>query len=385
MNGKIKKVVIAPDSFKECLTALEAAEAIKEGLKTVWPNAEYVTVPMADGGEGTVQSLIDATHGKLIKKQVTGPTGKPVQGFFGLLGDAETAVIEMAAAAGLDYVPAPERNPLRATTFGVGELISAALDLGVKRIILGLGGSATNDGGCGMAQALGAGLFDKTGRPINQGGAALNELESINMSGFDKRLSEVEVKIATDVTNPLTGNQGASAVFGPQKGASRADVTLLDHALKHFADVVKRDLGRDIDQVPGAGAAGGLGAGALCFLNGTIHPGIDLVIQATNLEEKLRDAALVITGEGRIDSQTIYGKTPVGVARSAKKFGIPVIGLAGSLSSDCAVVHQHGIDALFSIVPGAVSLGEALRTARFNLKLTAENVARVWEMAQPSD
>lgn len=378
------KIVIAPDSFKESLTALEAAKAIHEGLVRVWPDAEYALVPMADGGEGTVQSLVDATGGRVINKRVTGPAGNPVNGFFGLLGGGDTAVIEMAAAAGIDYVPRDQRNPLAATTFGVGELIRAAMDLGVRRIILGLGGSATNDGGCGMAKALGARLLDRDGHSIGRGGAALTDLVSIDLSELDSRIAGIRFDIATDVTHPLTGSRGAAAIFGPQKGASPDDVRLLDRALGHFAQIVARDLGTDIDQVPGAGAAGGLGAGALCFLGGTIRPGIETVIHAAKLEEKMQGAAMVVTGEGKIDGQTVFGKTPIGVARCAKQFAIPVIGLAGTIADDSRSVYDHGIDALFSIVPGAVTLDDALAHAGANLARTAENIARIWSIAHLS-
>ncbi|WP_100489556.1 glycerate kinase [Sporolactobacillus pectinivorans] len=376
------KIVIAPDSFKESLSALEAAEAIQKGLEKVWPEAEFVLVPMADGGEGTVQSLIDATRGTRINQEVCGPLGQRVSGFFGLLGNGKTAVIEMAAAAGLEYVPPEKRNPMKATTYGVGELIRAALDRGARHILLGLGGSATNDGGCGMAQALGARLLDKHGHAIGRGGAALRDLETIDMTDYDPRIAETTFEIATDVTNPLTGKRGASTVFGPQKGASPEDVALLDRGLKHYAEIVKRDLNRLIDDVPGAGAAGGLGAGALCFLQGTLLPGINLVIKETKLEEKMHHASLVITGEGKIDGQTIYGKAPVGVARAAKNQHIPVIAFAGSLAEGCGAVYDHGIDAFFSIVSGAIPLKEALRSARENLIRTGENVARVWTLAE---
>lgn len=382
MGTEIMKIVIAPDSFKESLSALEAAKAIKEGLERVWPHAKYELVPMADGGEGTVQSLVDATGGIRENQEVCGPLGKPVPGFFGLLGDGKTAVIEMAAAAGLEYLKPAERDPLKATTYGVGELIRAALDQGARHILLGLGGSATNDGGCGMAQALGARLLDKKGHSIVRGGAALAQLATIDVSELDPRIAETTFDIATDVTNPLTGNLGASAVFGPQKGASPEDVRLLDLAMKHYAEIAARDLKTSIDGVPGGGAAGGLGAGALCFLGGSILPGIDLVIKEAKLEDKMQDASLVITGEGKIDGQTIYGKTPIGVAKAAKKQGIPIIALAGSLAEGCGAVYDHGIDALFSIVPGAVTLDMALRTARENLTRTSENVARVWSIVK---
>lgn len=375
------KIVIAPDSFKESMTALEAAEAVKTGLSRVWPDAEYVLVPMADGGEGTVQSLIDATDGRRISVDVTGPLGKPVPGFFGLLGDGETAVIEMAAAAGLEYLSPSERRPLETTTYGVGQLILAALDQGARHILLGLGGSATNDGGAGMAQALGAQLLDASGKQLVPGGAALRELTSIDMKRFDPRVAATRFEIASDVTNPLTGDDGASAVFGPQKGASPEDVRRLDQALDHYAAVIEKDLHQSVKNVPGAGAAGGLGAGALCFLKGVILPGIDLVIRQTQLEKKLAGAALVITGEGRVDGQTVFGKTPVGVAKAAKKTGIPVVVLAGSIGDGYDAVFRHGIDAVFPIVPGAASLEEALHSGAVNLARTAENAARLWTLA----
>jgi glycerate kinase len=391
-SGKIKKstipgdvsamkIVIAPDSFKESMTALEAAEAVKSGLSRVWPDADYLLVPMADGGEGTVQSLIDATNGRRIDIEVTGPAGKPVPSFFGLLGDGKTAVIEMAAAAGLEYLTPSERRPLKTTTYGVGQLILAALDRGARHILLGLGGSATNDGGAGMAEALGARLLDASGKPVGPGGAALNRLASINMTHFDSRIAGTRFEIASDVTNPLTGTNGASAIFGPQKGASPEDVRLLDQALAHYAAVINKDLHLSVRDVPGSGAAGGLGAGALCFLKGVIRPGIDLVIRQTQLDKKMSGAALVITGEGRIDGQTIFGKTPIGVARTAKKSRIPVIALAGSIGKGYEAVFQHGIDTVFPIVPGVTSLDEALHSGAANLTRTAENVARLWNLA----
>lgn len=382
MESNGMKVVIAPDSFKESLSAREAAEAIQAGLEKVWPNGHFVKVPMADGGEGTVKALVDATGGQVIEKEVTGPLGRPVRAFYGMLGDGETAVIEMAAAAGLHLVPPSERRPTAATTYGVGELIRAALDRGARHLIIGLGGSATIDGGSGMVRALGARLSAKDGRTIEAGGAALEKLEAIDLSGLDRRIADVTVDLATDVTNPLTGEKGAATVFGPQKGADPKDIRKLDRALHHYADVVRRALGKEIDRVPGAGAAGGLGAGAIGFLDGRVRTGVELVIETVGLREKLTGAALVITGEGRIDGQTIYGKTPIGVARCAKQAGIPVIALAGSLSRDVRIVYDHGIDALFSIVPGAVSLDTSKKNARPFLERAAENIARLWSIAE---
>ncbi|MGP6148101.1 glycerate kinase [Priestia flexa] len=374
------KIVIAPDSFKESLSALEVAEAVEKGFKQVLPQANYVKVPMADGGEGTVQSLVDATDGEIISKTVTGPLGEPVEAFFGILGTKRTAVIEMAAASGLHLVPPAKRNPLMTTTKGTGELISAALDYGVNHIIIGIGGSATNDGGAGMAKALGAQLLDAEGNEILDGGGALENLAFINLSTLDSRLQHVKIEVACDVDNPLTGERGASAIFGPQKGATPEMVALLDRNLRHYAAVLERDLGQKIDDVPGAGAAGGLGAGLLAFLQAELKRGVDIVIEATNLLEAVRDADVVITGEGKIDGQTIYGKTPIGVAKTAKKHGIPVIGIAGNIGADSHVVYEHGIDALFSIVPGVTTLENAFANASDYVEKTAMNVAAVWKM-----
>ncbi|MDN4525548.1 glycerate kinase [Fictibacillus fluitans] len=369
------KIVIAPDSFKESLSALEAAHAIEKGLKGIFPDAEYIKLPMADGGEGTVQSLVDATNGSIVECEVTGPLGEPVQAFFGMMGDKKTAVIEMAAASGLHLVPQGSRNPLITTTKGTGELILAALDYGAEDIIVGIGGSATNDGGAGMIQALGGSLMDPSGNEIEPGGGSLAQLASIDLSGLDPRLQAVRIQVACDVDNPLTGPRGASVVFGPQKGATPGMVEELDRSLSHFADIAEKTLGMSLRNKEGAGAAGGLGASLMGVLNAELKRGIEIVLQAVNFEDVVKDADLVITGEGRIDSQTICGKTPVGVAKAAKKYGVPVIALAGSLSDDSSVVYEHGIDALFSIVPGVTSLSEAFEQAGQNMERTARNIA----------
>ncbi|MBY0200546.1 glycerate kinase [Priestia megaterium] len=371
------KIVIAPDSFKESLTALHVCEALEKGIKTHFPNAEISKVPMADGGEGTVQSLVDATGGQIIQAKVTGPLGKEVEAFYGILGDGKTAVIEMAAASGLHQVPMDERNPLITTTRGTGELILKALDQNVKHIIIGIGGSATNDGGAGMAKALGAKLINTNGAEIKEGGGSLNQLAAIDLTNFDSRLAEVKVEVACDVDNPLTGATGASAVFGPQKGATPDMVKQLDRNLAHYAAVIEKEMDIHIQNVPGAGAAGGLGGGLLAFLSAELKPGVDIVIEATQLESYIKNADLVITGEGRIDGQTIYGKTPIGVAKTAKKHSVPVIAIAGSIGAGSEAVYEHGISALFSVVPGAVTLPEALEKAGENIERTAKNVASV--------
>ena len=371
------KIVIAPDSYKESLSALEVAQAVEAGFRQVFPDADYVLVPVADGGEGTVDAMVAATGGRTETVTVSGPLGEPVEALYGLTGDGDTAVIEMAAASGLALVPPDRRNPLLTSSRGTGELIRAALDAGARRFILGIGGSATNDGGAGMVQALGARLLDLEGRELDGSGGDLARLERIDVSALDPRLAECRIEVACDVDNPLTGARGASAVFGPQKGATPEMVQALDANLARLARIVGRDLGVAVDTVPGAGAAGGMGAAMLAFFGATLKPGIEIVTAAVDLDDHVRDADLVITGEGRIDFQTVHGKTPIGVARVAKRHGKPVIGIAGSLGAEVGVVHAHGIDAVFSVLSKPCTLDEALRDAAANVELTARNVAAV--------
>lgn len=369
------KILIAPDSYKESLSAQAVADAIEAGMREVLPDAEFVKIPVADGGEGTVDSLVAWSGGGKRVVEVRGPLGEPVQAFYGLSGDGHTAIIEMAAASGLALVPREQRDPRYTGSHGTGELIRAALDAGARNFIVGIGGSATNDGGAGMLQALGAGLLDASGTQLRAGGAALARLARIDTSSLDPRLRECRIEVACDVDNPLTGPRGASATFGPQKGATPAMVIELDAALTHFAACIARDLGVQVDTVPGAGAAGGMGAGMLAFFNARLRPGVDIVMEAVGLDAQMQDADLVITGEGRIDSQTIHGKTPIGVARIAKRHGKPVIGIAGCLSSDVGVVHAHGLDAVFSVLHRACSVEEAIAEAEANLRLSARNIA----------
>ena len=371
------KIVIAPDSFKESLTALEVANAIETGFKRIFPNAEYVKLPMADGGEGTVQSLVDATQGRLIEAEVTAPLGNQVKSFFGLSGDGKTAIIEMAAASGLHLVPMDKRNPCQTTSFGTGELIKQALDLGVQHIILGIGGSATNDGGAGMLQALGLRLLDKNGQSIDFGGAALSNLAEIQMADLAPRLQHVQIEVACDVNNPLCGERGASAIFGPQKGATPEMVKELDAALAHFAEIADRDCGKQIKEQSGAGAAGGMGGGLLLLPNVQLKAGVQIVLDNLKFAEQVKDADLVITGEGRMDAQSILGKTPIGVARTAKQFNRPVIAIAGCLREDYEVVYEHGIDAVFPIIRNLGDLPTILKQGEQNLISTAQNVARL--------
>ena len=367
------KIVIAPDSFKESLTALQVADAIEAGMREIWPDAAYVKVPVADGGEGTVQAMIDATGGRRVDVRVTGPLGRIVDAFYGEAGGL--AVIEMAAASGLEGVPPDLRDPRTATSRGTGELILAALDAGARRFVLGVGGSATNDGGAGMLQALGVRLLDAAGKDIGAGGAELARLDRIDVSGLDARVRDAAFRIACDVDNPLTGPRGASAVFGPQKGATPAMVAQLDAALAHYADVIRRDLGQDIAQRPGAGAGGGIAAAMVVFLQGQLRPGVEIVMEAVGLEAAVRDADLVVTGEGRIDGQTVHGKTPMGVAQVARRHGKPVVAIGGSLAVDADAVHAHGIDVVVAAVARPCSVAEALAAGADNLRRAARNLA----------
>ncbi len=376
------KIIIAPDSFKESLTALEVAEAIETGFKRIFPHAEYVKVPMADGGEGTVQSLVDATQGELIQTEVTAPLGNKVMATWGLSGDKQTAIIEMAAASGLHLVPLNQRNPLLTTSFGTGELIRAALDFGVNKIILGIGGSATNDGGVGMLQALGIRCLDHQGQEIGFGGKKLANIQQIDLSALDPRLQQVEIEVACDVTNPLCGDNGASAIFGPQKGANAEMVKQLDQALAHFAQQVKAQLDLNIRDQAGAGAAGGMGGGVLLLPKVRLKSGVNIVLDTVQLSDKLQDADLVITGEGRMDGQTAQGKTPVGVALAAKTANKPVIAIVGCLREDYEVVYDKGIDAVFPIIRQLDNLENTLKNGRENLISCAQNVARLYQLAQ---
>lgn len=371
------KIVIAPDSFKESLTALAVANEIEAGFREFFPDAQYVKLPVADGGEGTVQAMIDASGGGRVELQVSGPLGEPVAAFYGLMGDGATAVIEMAAASGLELVPTAQRDPLRTSSYGTGQLIRDALDAGARRFVLGVGGSATNDGGAGMVQALGGRLLNAAGRDLPPGGGALDGLQQIDLSGLDARIKDCVFDIACDVSNPLVGPQGASHIFGPQKGATPAMVEQLDANLRHYADVIARELGRQVADVPGAGAGGGIGAAMLVFLGGSLRPGSEIVTAAVGLDAAVADADLVITGEGRIDSQSIHGKTPIGVARVAQRHGKPVIAIAGCLAPGAAVVHQHGIDAVFGAVSRPCTVEQALAEAAQNVRSAARNIAAV--------
>ena len=357
------KIVIAPQAFKGSLSALNVATAVQKGVRRIFPDAQILTCPVADGGDGTLETLVESSGGKIMETNVADPTGKPIVAQWGAMGDGNTAVIEMARTSGLALLTLEERDPLNATTYGLGEIIVSALNKGFRKFIVGIGGSATNDAGAGMAQALGIKLMDREGRNLVFGGAALQNLSVIDTSSIDQRVLESNFQIACDVNNPLPGPEGASAVYGPQKGATEENVRQLDSALGVFAEVAKRDLGKDISNLEGAGAAGGLGAGMIAFVEGHLRAGVDIVLDTVNLAEKLESADLVITGEGSIDFQTVYNKAPIGVARMAKARGIPTIGISGMLGKNYQIVHNHGIDAALSIANGPISLEESLQNA----------------------
>ena len=373
------KIILAPDSFKGSLTSMEVAEAMEAGIERVLPGADCIKIPMADGGEGTVQSLLDAVGGELIGCEVTGPAGQSVTAGYGMLADNGTAVIEMAAASGLTLVGGDTMNPLKTTSFGTGELIRHALDRGAQKIILGIGGSATNDAGVGLAQALGVVFRTGDGSVIRENGAGgmLYKIESVDLDDRRPELDQARILVACDVDNPLTGKNGAAAVFAPQKGADADMVKLLDDNLKHLAGVIKRELGVDVDAMPGAGAAGGLGAGLHVFAGAELDSGIEIISGATSIETHLRSADLVFTGEGRVDFQTAFGKTPAGIARLAGEYGVPVITIGGGLADDAVEVFKHGINGLEAAIARDMPLDEALANSREYIANAAERVIRL--------
>jgi glycerate kinase len=373
------RIVVAPDSFKGSLSAVGVAEAMERGIRTVFPGAEVLKVPIADGGEGTVDALVIATRGRIEHRTVRGPLGEPIRARWGVLGDGETAVIEMAAASGLPLVPTQRRDPRITTTFGTGELMKAALDAGLAKLIIGIGGSATNDGGAGMARALGVRFLDGAGHDLPEGGAALARLARIDLSGLDRRVARADILVACDVDNPLTGQHGASAVYGPQKGASPEMVQELDGALESYAVVAKAATGRDVASAPGAGAAGGLGAGLLFFTPARLRSGVGIVLDAARFSAMMQGADLVVTGEGRTDIQTAMGKAPLGVARVAQQYGVPVLCIAGALGEGADDVLAKGIEALASVVPRAMALEECMARGS---ELVEEGTARACRLVR---
>ncbi|WP_235040302.1 glycerate kinase [Vreelandella profundi] len=375
-------ILLCPDSFKDALSAQAAAEAMARGVKRAVPDAHVQTCPLADGGEGSLDALIDATGAERRQLSVQDALGRPRQATWGWLSDQRTAFIELAEASGLQHLTAEERNALTTSTFGVGELLLAALDQGAEKALLLLGGSATNDGGAGMLQALGAQFLDQQGKPLPSGGAALSQLNSLELEGLDHRLASLTLEAAVDVDNPLLGKRGASAVFGPQKGASPQQVEQLDQALSHFADISAQTLGCDHRALPGAGAAGGMGFAAKAFLNATLKPGIEMIMQQAGMAKLLAHADLVITGEGRLDGQSLAGKTPIGVSRAAQRANKPVIVLAGSLGDGWEACLDEGVTAAFALADGPMTLKDALpRTAEL-LEARCESLLRLWAASQ---
>ncbi len=380
------KIVVAPDSFKGSLTAAEAARAMEAGIRRVCPDADVTLIPMADGGEGFVEAVLLATGGRIETARVLNPVGEHLEARYGICEDDTTAVIEMAAASGLTLLSPEQRNPLITTSYGTGELICRVLDAGCRKILVGIGGSATTDGGAGMAQALGARFFGSGNKAIEEplAGGRLNEIERIEMANLDLRIAQCEIVVACDVDNPLLGPRGAARIYGPQKGATPAQVEMLEKNLSHFAQLIKRDVGRDVGRdvsdIPGAGAAGGLGAGLMAFCGATLRSGVELIMEIVQLEKRLQGADLVLTGEGRSDAQTISGKAPWGVAQAAKQAGIPVALLTGEIGEGAEQLYQHGIDVLFPIVIGPMTQHEAMAQAGELLTAATERLFRILRM-----
>ncbi len=370
------RVLICPDSFKECMPAMQIAEHLAKGVIRALPEAEIKILPLADGGEGTVNALVDATGGHLEKVKVLDPLLRIIDSYYGILDDGRTAVIEMAAASGLELLDPYERNPMKTSTYGTGELIKHALDKGCRKIIIGLGGSATNDGGMGAAMALGVKFYDESGNELEQGGGFLHNLKKIDVSGIDKRLNECKILLACDVTSTLTGPEGASFLFAPQKGAGADQVKQLDINLQHYASVIKKQSGKDVEFIKGSGAAGGLAAGLIAFTSAEMKQGFDVVKEIVDLEKWVDWADWIISGEGKIDSQTQYGKTLSGVAKTAKKHNKPLIAVAGALEDGYEVLYQHGVKSIFSIIEKPMELNEAIKKAGILLENTAERIFR---------
>tara|TARA_B100001750_G_scaffold241513_1_gene253052 strand:- start:697 stop:1830 length:1134 start_codon:yes stop_codon:yes gene_type:complete len=375
------KILIAPQSYKGSISAIKVAEAIKEGALNIFPSIESLIIPVADGGDGTLETLVESTSGIIHNSNATGPLGNSIPIIWGTLGDSKTAIIEMARISGLALVPQNKRNPYYTTSYGLGEIIKEALDLGYRKFIIGIGGSATNDGGAGMAQALGAKLTDANKKSIDFGGLALNEITKIDISGIDPRINESEILVACDVNNPLCGPNGASFVYGPQKGASPKMVKTLDDALYHFGSQLISDTGINIMEIEGSGAAGGIGGGMVGFLNAKLKPGVEIVLDTLDFDKSLKNVDLVITGEGQIDFQTVFSKAPIGVAKHAKKYNIPVIAICGSLGENYQDVHSHGIDAVIPIIPKPMDLKKASDNAYELIKNTSEQIFRILKIS----
>ena len=369
------KFVLAPDSFKESMTAEEVCSSMEKGIKKVFIDAQCIHMPMADGGEGTLDTLINATNGKTIKEYVTGPLGERLESRFGILGSGDTAVIEMAEACGLQLVDTVQRNPLITTSYGVGELIVKALDFGVKNIIVGIGGTITNDAGIGMLQAMGMSFLDINGKEISYGGGEIGRIVKIDNSNFDKRILDVNLEVACDVKNILTGPNGASYIFGPQKGATESMVKILDNNLKHYSNIVRSIFNIDLESIEGGGAGGGAASALLGFCNGSFKSGIDIVMNYSKLDEKIKESDYVFTGEGSIDFQTKEGKTMTGIINIAKKYNVPVIALGGKVNFDVKEFYNYSKLSMFSILSEVTSIEEALKGGKYNVEKTCENIS----------
>ena len=371
------RIVIAPDSFKECLSATQVAFAISEGIRKTVPEAEIICIPIADGGEGTVEALVTATDGKIIQVASVDALNRQIQSFYGILGDGKTAIIEMAAASGIELIAPEERNPMITSTYGTGLIIKAAMESGFTEIILGIGGSATNDGGAGMAQALGFGLLDKSNNPIGLGGGSLGELHRIDFSNVNPLLRKVKITVACDVQNPLLGPSGATHIYGPQKGATPEMVEILEKNMAHYAKVLYQEFGIDNSNIPGSGAAGGLGAGLMAFCKAEMLAGFNLISKLTNMEEYIQNASLIFTAEGKIDSQTAFGKTISGVAQLCKKYQVPVIAFAGIVEGDLKNLYNQGLTSAFAIANRPMSMEESKANAAQLLVSASKQIMRL--------
>ena len=367
-------ILVAPDSFKDSLSASEASRIISEAISAVIPSASIRQIPISDGGEGLLEALLTPLQGTLVSVSVKDPLHRTIEASYGLVDQGKTAIIEMATASGLELLSIEERNPLITSTYGTGELIKNALDKGCTKIIIGLGGSATNDGGIGMIKALGGLFLDQYNQEIPDGGGALSTLHSIDLSGLDKRLQQVAIVCACDVDNPLTGPSGASYVYAKQKGASDNMLAVLDSNLSNYATVIKATLNKDLEHISGTGAAGGTAMGLLAFLDATLTPGIALITELLHLEKHIKEAQLVVTGEGKIDIQTLHGKTIMGIASLAKKHSIPVLVFTGSIGHGISEIYDQGVTAIFSIVSEPMSLETAIKNAAEYLKTSVTNV-----------
>ena len=371
---KIKKILLSPQEFKESLSGYEVASAMKDGILRVDPLVNIEISPVADGGDGTLKTMVDVTNGNIVEETVENPLGDQIKAEWGKLGTSQTAVIEMARASGLALLKENEKSALKTTTYGTGQLFKSALDQGIKKFILAIGGSATNDGGAGFATAIGARLLDKNNNAIYPSGENLSLIEKIDLSNLDQRIKDIEVQVACDVNNPLCGETGASAIFGPQKGASTNDIDILDRNLLHWSELIRNQMGKDVKDIPGAGAAGGLGAGLMAFVNAELALGADIVLNTLDYDKKLKDIDLVIVGEGQTDKSTQYNKSPVAVSTRAKKLGIPVICISGSLGQGYKECSKQGIDSFFSIVNKPMELEFALNNAYDLISSSTEEI-----------